>query len=114
MAYEPLNLQNGHLMTAEDVQHMEQGILLAGGGSQADWNEGDVESAAFIKNRPFGTPSGSIDFSYYPDNTYDGFSFSRCGFPSDGIQLAPSVQYCFLDLSRFFRFSVVAKSGYLG
>lgn len=26
MAYEPLNLQNGQTLTAEDLQHMEQGI----------------------------------------------------------------------------------------
>ena len=27
MAYTPLNLQNGQVLTAEDLQHMEQGIL---------------------------------------------------------------------------------------
>lgn len=26
MAYEPLNLQNGQTLTAEDLQHMEEGI----------------------------------------------------------------------------------------
>ena len=66
MAYEPLNLQNGQVLTAEDLQHMEQGIMNADGGvpkgnSVATFFDTGVE---FEYTRQEGTDA--VDTEKYP------------------------------------------------
>lgn len=51
MAYEKLNLKNGDTLTAEHLQHLEEGI--AGAGIQPDWDAVEGEPG-YIQNRPFG------------------------------------------------------------
>lgn len=60
MAYEKLNLQNGIVLTAEHLAHLEDGIESAGGASS--WDD--------LTDKPFGEETKAV----LPEDTFDWFS----------------------------------------
>lgn len=60
MAYEKLNLQNGIVLTAEHLAHLEDGIEAAGGASS--WNA--------LTDKPFGEETKAV----LPEDTFEWFS----------------------------------------
>ena len=53
MAYVKQNWKNGDIITADKLNHMEDGIAEGGGSVQPDWNQNDSTASDYIKNRPF-------------------------------------------------------------
>ncbi len=78
MAYEKLNLNDGDVLKAEHLAHMESGIETA--NVRPDWNQTDSTAADFIKNKPFGEAlgdtltwaidTGSLDFDSLPGGMF--------------------------------------------
>ena len=59
----------------------KEGGIPSGGGSQADWNENDSTSPAYILNKPFGIPTeevilenGTVNITY--DDDYEEYNVS--------------------------------------
>lgn len=59
----------------------KEGGIPSGGGSQADWNENDSTSPAYILNKPFGIPTqevilenGTVNITY--DDEYEEYNVS--------------------------------------
>lgn len=77
MSYEKQNFTSGMLLTADHLNHMEEGIVNAStqtsGGTQSDWSINDESNNAYVKNR---THYCEVSAQYINAVWYNSFNFS--------------------------------------
>lgn len=61
MAYEKQNFTNGQTLTAEHLNHIEDGLHELS-NVQPDYDQNDSTAADYIKNRPFYSEKKNKDF----------------------------------------------------